>query len=387
MCRFYRLKLLILSTSLLFTTVVVDCFILRLSCKKEADFIIAKENHALTNSVIANATVASSGECVKECVINRGCKSINYKKSGENNCELNSKIRDNSTMQHFKERKGWTYASTDYTDLKVGTVCKSLNPCPRGIHCVDTCNGKRYQCLHCKKNYKVKQELFCERKPWESCSELKREMPTAANGIYKLASGRHYCMMNELPDCGGTGGWTLAMKINGLADTFSGESEKWTDDSVYNVKKGLKAIDTEEAKFAAFNSLKFHSICVGMKIGQTTNMMLIPKSSTSLRQVFQDGNFQATNLGKAAWKNLVPGGGVLQRRCNKEGFNIKAWERIIARIGIIGNNENDCLTPDTFIGFGTYDHPAHSNIKISCGNLGNRGGGEVLPGMGFILIQ
>ena len=34
------------------------------------------------------------------------------------------------------------------------------------------------------------------------------------DGVYKLKSGNHYCMMNQKGGCGG-GGWTLAMTIDG----------------------------------------------------------------------------------------------------------------------------------------------------------------------------
>ena len=39
------------------------------------------------------------------------------------------------------------------------------------------------------------------------------ERENAASGVYDLESGRHFCNMSEIPNCGG-GGWTLAMKIN-----------------------------------------------------------------------------------------------------------------------------------------------------------------------------
>ena len=39
----------------------------------------------------------------------------------------------------------------------------------------------------------------------------------------------------------------------------------------------------------------------------------------------------------------------MQPYCNSEGFN--SLGRV--RIGILGNNENDCNTPDTFVGVGS----------------------------------
>ena len=40
----------------------------------------------------------------------------------------------------------------------------------------------------------------------------------------------------------------------------------------------------------------------------------------------------------------------MQPNCNQEGFN--SMNKI--RIGILGNNENDCGTPDSFLGVGGY---------------------------------
>ena len=44
-----------------------------------------------------------------------------------------------------------------------------------------------------------------------------------------------------------------------------------------------------------------------------------------------------------------------QRNCNKEGFNVLGTpepKRARTRIGLIGNEQNDCLSPDSYLGFG-----------------------------------
>ena len=48
-----------------------------------------------------------------------------------------------------------------------------------------------------------------------------------------------------------------------------------------------------------------------------------------------------------------------------------------ARIGIIGNNENDCVTCDSTIGFGT---GGQNNNGITCGN-------QDQTAIGYILVQ
>ena len=57
-----------------------------------------------------------------------------------------------------------------------------------------------------------------------------------------------------------------------------------------------------------------------------------------------------TSAGRAEWMSLI-NGAKLQDNCNKEGFNIKSYI-INLRIGIASNNENNCHSCDTAIGFG-----------------------------------
>ena len=47
-----------------------------------------------------------------------------------------------------------------------------------------------------------------------SCKEAYNYDASATTGIYDLTLGKHYCVMQNIPNCG-QGGWTLAMKIDG----------------------------------------------------------------------------------------------------------------------------------------------------------------------------
>ena len=71
----------------------------------------------------------------------------------------------------------------------------------------------------------------------------------------------------------------------------------------------------------------------------------------------------------------------LLNNCNKEGFNAMSDRSDLgkARIGILGNNENDCSTCDSRIGFGTGGLHEDGN---TCGN-----GGPGIKAMGYILVQ
>ncbi len=90
-----------------------------------------------------------------------------------------------------------------------------------------------------------------------------------------------------------------------------------------------------------------------MKKNDVTKWITISKSASSLLRIFIGANYQPTHLGRAKWMSLIAGSS-LQPNCNREGFNVKAYGNLVfARIGIIGNNENDCLTPDSAFGFGS----------------------------------
>ena len=62
---------------------------------------------------------------------------------------------------------------------------------------------------------------------------------------------------------------------------------------------------------------------------------------------------------------------------------------LLARIGILGNNERPCSSCNSKIGFGTGGHPDDSN---TCGNNAGKGlssdnGGRNIKAMGYILVQ
>ena len=69
----------------------------------------------------------------------------------------------------------------------------------------------------------------------------------------------------------------------------------------------------------------------------------------------------------------------LQVNCNKEGFNVESFYsyRSKAKIGLLGNNEKDCESADSRIGFGTGGTPDDKN---SCGN-------QKIRAMGYTLVH
>ena len=126
-----------------------------------------------------------------------------------------------------------------------------------------------------------------------------------------------------------------------------------------------------------------------MKIGQQINFIVINKQANSLYSLIADGQYRATSLGRNKWKTLIGSQASLQNNCNREGFNAVGTNgaHSKARIGILGNNENECNSCDSRIGFGTGGYPDNSN---TCGNdayASPDNGNKNTKAMGYILVQ
>ena len=154
---------------------------------------------------------------------------------------------------------------------------------------------------------------------------------------------------------------------------------------------GETGFDEQETKLPTYWSTPFFKICLGMKIPgeETTNFITINETADSLYSLIAGGQFRATSLDRNTWKTLLGSQGSLQYNCNREGFNAvnDKLDMAKARIGILGNNENDCYSCDSRIGFGTGGRHDDSNTcgieAIGAPDKGNKR----IKAMGYILIQ
>ena len=100
--------------------------------------------------------------------------------------------------------------------------------------------------------------------------------------------------------------------------------------------------------------LPFNKICLAIKKyhENTYRTLIVDKTSTSLLSIFQGGESEI-GLSRDKWSALRPGA-YFQDNCNKNGFNIWNNERnkISVRFGIIGNDKDNCWSPDSAIGIG-----------------------------------
>jgi len=171
--------------------------------------------------------------------------------------------------------------------------------------------------------------------------------------------------------------------------TFHYNSSLWSNTETFNLKRGETGFDSQETKLPTYWNTSFSKICLSMKIGQQIKFIVINKHANSLYSLIADGQYRATSLGRDTWKALIGSEASLQTNCNKEGFNTvgSSLRHSKARIGWISNNQNDCFTCDSKIGFGNGGAQVDAN---SCGNeasLGPDNGDKHIKAIGYIFIQ
>lgn len=175
--------------------------------------------------------------------------------------------------------------------------------------------------------------------------------------------------------------------------TFRYSSPYWSNRAEYKPSHGRTGFDSLESKLATYWSTPFNTICLGMRTGNARRFIRIRYRANSLFSLIADGWYRRTHAGRRVWKYLIPGSS-LQRNCNAEGFNVKFNYRYIpavrARIGIAGNQENDCLTPDSRIAFGGGGFLCGQDDQNTCGNEAKchaDNGDRHTKTFGYILVQ
>ena len=161
----------------------------------------------------------------------------------------------------------------------------------------------------------------------------------------------------------------------------------------------MTSFDDQETKLPTYWSLPFKEICLGMKVNNELNFISIPYRASSMFNIIADGSYRRTYIGRAKWLSLVTNSG-LQRNCNREGFNVRRSDlnrysnTFSTRIGIIGNQQNECISPDSYIGFGgiTSSKRVHCSMPRATNTCGNSahcrsGGSKELHAMGYIFVR
>jgi len=162
----------------------------------------------------------------------------------------------------------------------------------------------------------------------------------------------------------------------------------WTNKATYNTQGASGGLDEQQTKLHTYSDFPFNALCLGMKTGHTTKWLKIPQKASSLYSLIADNKYRSTRLGRDQWKSLIPDSS-LQRKCNEEGFNV--YNRgARARIGIIGNDANNCNSPNSRIGVGTAGDYCWQNNYYSAGNearCNSDNGDKSITSWAFIFAQ
>ena len=149
------------------------------------------------------------------------------------------------------------------------------------------------------------------------------------------------------------GPWTLVVKIDGSQKTFGYEEALWTNETVLAPESAAPG-DTE-SKNHGYSQLAYTSIRLGMRVAEDeeegdgiTRYITLATRGDSLRQTMVRGEAVNTELGIEAWRSLIPLTS-MQANCHAEGIMVQSS----LRFGILGNQEDDCNTPDSFIAIGS----------------------------------
>ena len=143
-------------------------------------------------------------------------------------------------------------------------------------------------------------------------------------------------------------------------------------------------------KRPSYRPIRAHLSPRSVSVWRTADrFIVIDKQANSLHSLIADGTYRATSLGHNEWKKLIGAQGSLQLNCNKEGFNAvgTASHHSKARIGYIANEQNNCHSCNSRIGFGTGGYPDNST---TCGNVAAArpdNGDRYIKAMGYILVQ
>lgn len=224
----------------------------------------------------------------------------------------------------------------------------------------------------------------------------------AGSGLYRLlqpgdtpgctnSAGCPYNAHCDFDDVDG-GGWTLILKAVGDDDEWDATDLSWTnavtfregDDRIAeSLVVGASDGSGGESKLRSFMSVAVEELRVGFAPLQTDALftfslppLVVPRHASSLA-LFSGPTVLTSTPSRDEWVLADPAFG-LQDNCDRSGINVSADFSFLlhpvsrVRIGILGNNEGDCASTDSFVGVGSDTFNNVVGARDASGNAVNR---------------
>ena len=225
-----------------------------------------------------------------------------------------------------------------------------------------------------------------------SCAAILRADVSAVSGVYSIFNrfglSSVWCEMMD-----GVA-WTLVLKVNGNLSTFYYESPLWNNSATLN-EPIIDGHDNTEYKSTMYSIMPFTQLLLGMRDPSapfnTTRWVPMDYTAISLLDVLIRPGTTVTPTPNRTQALYLGGPGTqLQANCNLAGFNLIpvssptdvkfAPTTFHVRIGFFANEQNDCGSPDSFVGFGgSYER---SGFDTACGRYK-----PSFPSFGYILAR
>ena len=225
-----------------------------------------------------------------------------------------------------------------------------------------------------------------------SCLAIKTKKKDAPSGVYwldpdgpggKEPAYRAWCDMHH-----DGGGWTLVLKVDGQDKLLHYNAAAWAQ------KKAIGAdapgLDEKQALLVSYWTVPFSEVRVGLRTKTDLRWATLSQKAASLLALLGPNKQVSSQLGLAGWKGLIAGSS-LQLACHQEGFNVAPKPKSArVRIGIIGNNENNCATPDSWLGIGGNQTACGQKAANTAGNIACHGpdaGWRKTRSFGYVLVR
>ena len=215
------------------------------------------------------------------------------------------------------------------------------------------------------------------------------EDPTVSNGVYWLNHGggayQAYCDMTN-------GGYILCAKISSSpADTsnpWSYNGGRWSASSPV-AEAACQNTGSGDALNRAYYEYQTQT---GFRFAMNTvdNVLTVARTGVTPKTAFTGSQYN-TSLSRDQFLNWIPESSSQwnnQPHCNRNGFNRTDSSNARMRFGHTMNNENECNSNDSAIGFGCYTNNNSSSGTRNCAAGGFRWNGTVrYPYNGWIWVK